>query len=311
MNRNYLLSATALVALAILLAGCSADTPTDGVPKALVPIGVCTVMTGDGPTRAAANLQVSQFEAAETFCVHFGSGTAVLEDGRSLISTMFTTDGQGGATAAVKPFFNPDATETTIRAYYPSTVSASSSSFTVQADQTEATGYKASDLMYATATATKSGTSVTVPLLFTHLLAKVIVIAHVEGDISNIKGVDIVSGYRTVDITDGSACTIGTTLSDGITADAPVSLYSDATGAATVTCAAVLPPQDIDGNFIRVTTLNSGTATYDVTRTLTAGHVYTVVLNISRAGLAPTLTAVANWSDPVEAYDDPNETLHF
>lgn len=297
----------------LLMLGCTADLHTDGGDAGQrVPIGVSASVAEGGGTRAATDLQVSQFDVGETFYVFFDGGSTTVPH------ALYTTTGLNGSTSLSEvvgneqPYFTVAATVTTLHAYYPQTVTETASSFTVLADQMADGDYKQSDLMYATApNVEKSGSSVTVPLQFTHKLVKLTIIVKVDNDISNITNVSLVGGYRTIDITDGTTCTLGTTLSDAITDNAPVLLYQDAAGTSTLSCAAVLPPQAIAGAFIKVTTATDGAVTYSTSKTLASGHNYTIVLNVSKANLTRTFAAVGEWTSPAEAYTDPDTKVHF
>lgn len=312
MKKTYILIMYAIGLL--LMPGCTADLPTeDGGTEQRVAIGVSTSLTDDG-TRAATDLQVSQFAAGETFNVYF-PGTKIA----TVTHALFTVLDANGTTALAEvdgneqPYYVNKVTAVTLHAYYPQTVSETTTSFTVAADQTQDADYKQSDLMYAMTADYPRGTatSVTVPLLFVHKLAKLTIIVKVDDDISNITNVSIISGSRTIDITDGTTCTLGTTLSDAVSESAPLTLYDDATGAKAVSGAVVMPPQAIDGGFIKVTTASSGSVVYNTTKTLVSGHNHTIVLNISRAILARTYGEIGNWTDPAEEYTDPNANVHF
>jgi len=311
MKKTYILIMYAIGLL--LMPGCTADLPTeDGGAEQRVAIGVSTSLTDDG-TRAATDLQVSQFAAGETFNVYFPDSKATVTHALFSVldanGTTVLTEAEGNA----QPYYVDKGTTVTLHAYYPQTVSETTTSFTVAADQTQDADYKQSDLMYASTPDYARGTdiSVIVPLLFVHKLAKLTIIVKVDDDISNITNVSIISGSRTIDITDGTTCTLGTTLSDAVSEDAPLTLYNDATGAKAVSGAVVMPPQAIDGGFIKVTTASSGSVVYNTTKTLVSGHNHTIVLNISRAILARTYGEIGNWTDPAEEYTDPNANVHF
>ena len=311
MKKTYILTMYAIGLL--LMPGCTADLPTeDGGAEQRVAIGVSTSLTDDG-TRAATDLQVSQFAAGETFNVYFPDSKATVTHALFSVldanGTTVLTEAEGNA----QPYYVDKGTTVTLHAYYPQTVSETTTSFTVAADQTQDAEYKQSDLMYAMTADYPRGTatSVTVPLLFVHKLAKLTIIVKVDDDISNITNVSIISGSRTIDITDGTTCTLGTTLSDAVSESAPLILYNDATGAKAVSGAVVMPPQAIDGGFIKVTTASSGFVVYNTTKSLVSGHNHTIVLNISRAILARTYGEIVNWTDPAEEYTDPNANVHF
>ena len=134
----------------------------------------------------------------------------------------------------------------------------------------------------------------TAPLNFSHKMAKIQVIANAGTGVSNITAVSIVSGNRTVALSGGNA-TLGA-LSDALSDGSPLTMYSDVTGAQSVNCAALLPPQTItNSDFIKVTTKSDGAATYKVTKTLASGNTYTIVLDVSKSALGTT-TTITGWN---------------
>ena len=302
MNKNYLYS-TAL----LLLMSCSQDSLTGENEKSGVAINVTTAVTEGEGTRAATHVQEAQFDAGESFYVYFADNKATVANAK------FTTSDANGSTvlaaSSTQPFFANGENSVTLHAYYPETVTESSTSFSVLDDQISDANFKLSDLMYATKEISRSGVSVTAPLLFTHKLAKIVVVVQAAAGISNITNVSIINGYRTIDITNGTACALGTGLSDAITVSSPITLYDDATGTTSVSSAAMLPPQAVSGNFIKITTASDGDAIYNVAKTFVSGHSYTVVLNLSKAGLARTLGVTSDWGNPEEVYTDPAPTL--
>ena len=266
-----------LILLTLLFCSCTADVLTDGAAGGRVPISVTASESPAGLTRAASNIQVSQFDQGETFRVYFPDGKATVQN------ALFTTSNARGATVlsegSEQPYFADNATEATLHAYYPFAVTHETTSFTVQADQSSSDSYKQSDLMYATASVLRDGTSVTADLRFTHQLPKVTVLAVAGGKVSAIRSIRLVSGYRTVNLSSPLTALPGTSLSDVVTEEDPLTLYSDAEGSTTISCSAVLPPQTIDGNFIQVLT-DGDTYTYTVTQTLRGGCSYTVPLHV-------------------------------
>ena len=293
---------TAVVLIAMLLSGCAADQLGERQATPLVPIGV--TVDGTALTRAGMEVQESQFDAGETFLVHFSSSSVVLADGRPLTSTMFTTDGMGGTTPADQPFFEQSATETTLRAYYPRTVSNNTTSFAVQQDQRSDEQYRQSDLMYATTTAAKSGTSVDIPLLFEHRMAKLTVLAVAVDSVQSISSIHVVSGYRGIDIANTSACILGSTLSAPISTDAPLQMWDSAEGANVIFTSVLLPPQTIAGDFIRFDTDN-GVYTYKMNKKLEGGHEYTVAL---RVGAAAPVSGEVIGTNPLLVSPIPDQT---
>ena len=281
-TRKYILYGAAV----LLMAGCTTDLPDARQTNALIPIGVSVGNgTGDVTTRADIEVQEVQFQEGETFYVRFADGSAVNGSGNPLANTKFiTTDGNGTATPAVgsdSAYFNPSMASATLHAYYPQTINETTTSFEVAADQTDDADYKASDLMYAKTTALKSGTHVTIPLKFEHRMAKVTVLAVAVDNVSKIKGIRIINGYRKVNIADPMTATVGTSLSNAISQENPLQMYRhDGEGESMVFTAAVLPPQTVEGNFLEFDT-DDGTYIYPIRNTtLEGGHAYTFALRV-------------------------------
>jgi hypothetical protein len=279
-TRKYILYSAA----AVLTAGCTTDLPDPGRTAALIPIGIS--VGDDGViTRAGIEVQEAQFQSGETFYVRFADGSAVNRQNNALASTKFTTtDANGTATPAVgsdSAYFNPEASSATLHAYYPQTVNETTTSFEVAADQTTDAAYKASDLMYATTTALKKGTKVTIPLKFEHRMAKITVLAMAVDNVTKIRAIRIISGYRKVNIADPVTATPGTSLSNALSTTSPLLMYSHGgDGEEVIFTAAVLPPQTVEGSFLEFDT-DDGTYTYPIRETkLEGGHAYMLALRV-------------------------------
>lgn len=272
------------LAAALLLAGCMVEE-SDG-SRADVPVMLtATVLeTGHGPmaTRAGVDVQSTQLPNGATFRAEF-SGSDVTET-----TATYTADGTGGATASPQPYFTLTGTSTTVSAYHGKSggtggtqVTGATTSFTVASDQTGDDAYRASDLMYATATVQKSNP--VGALTFTHRMAKIIVeVTGVTGEaITKITDVRIIGGSRTINVTNTTTCTLGSTLDDANSTSSYVTMYKGGTGKAAFTCAALIPPQTINGAFLLVET-DVGDITYSLTnKTFDSGKSYTYSMAIS------------------------------
>lgn len=260
----------------LLLAGCTADTLMPEASDGRVPIGVSVSGDESLPTRAGTHIQKAQFDAGETFYVHFASGADV-------DAAQFTTINSVGETAvaetSITPHFTPEATEAVLHAYYPQTMNNSITSFGVQKDQTSAENFKLSDLMYATTTATKSGKAVTAPLQFEHKFSKIVAMVTAGDSVKKIFGIRIVGGYRTVSMSDATTCTLGNKFSDPNSLSDYITMYDNSVGDTAVICAAMLPPQDINEEFIEVVTDN-GNYLYTLTKVLQGSHTYNIAFTV-------------------------------
>ena len=281
--------------LPAMIAGCTADSwqeaPADA---ALVPISVS--VAGNSTTRAGMEVQESQFLQNETVYVHFAEGTAVNSNSQAISNLLYRTTDNNGTTAITdggqQPFVSPEVDAITVHAYYPHTdsytqqysdyqlMTETSDAFAVQEDQSDDEFYKFSDLMFATATVQRQGKSVMIPLQFRHLMAKVTIMAIAMENVTKINDIRLISGYRGIDITDPLNGTLGTALFDKNTAEASLKVWEKSGGADTVFCSALLPPQTIDGDFIRFSTDN-GDYTYKVSqKTLESGKEHVFVLRV-------------------------------
>ena len=251
--------------------------------------------TASAATRAGVDVQSTQLPNGATFRAEF-SGSDVTET-----TATYTADGTGGATASPQPYFTLTGTSTTVSAYHGKSggtggtqVTGATTSFTVASDQTGDAAYQASDLMYATANVTKAAP--TAALTFSHKMAKIIVeVTGVTGEaITKITDVRIIGGSRTINVTNTTTCTLGSTLDDANSTSSYVTMYKNGTGKAAFTCAALIPPQTINGAFLLVKT-DVGDITYSLTnKTFASGQSYTYSMAISydvSGELTATLTS--------------------
>ena len=278
MNRSMLF----LTAL-LLLAGCTTDTLMPETTDGRVPIGISVSDKNNVPTRAGTQIQKSQFDADETIHVYF-------QNGADVESAQFTTINSLGATevaaSSVQPYFAKEATEVNLHAYYPKTVNQNTTKFGVQQDQTTTENFKKSDLMYAYAKATKSGTAVTAPLQFEHKFAKIVAMVTAGDSVQKIYGIRIVGGYRTVSLTDGMTCALGSKYEDPNSLSDHILMYDNPDGVTEVICAAMLPPQDINEEFIEVVTDN-GNYLYTLTKELQGSHTYNIAFTVGATKKTP------------------------
>lgn len=250
-------------------------------------------------TRAGTSIQSTQFDNGESFYAYFA--TAGVRIGNVVgDNTTYTTDGSGNTTPATQPYFPAAVTSVDVHAYYPSTVTNATASFSVQQDQTSTTNYKLSDLMYATCAATRSAGDPTGSgtLTFSHRMVKIIVsaTADINKGVNTITDIRIVGGHRTVNIITPLSCTLGTTTSDANTTSSYITAYTGGSSA-TANCAAlVVPETSFTGEFLQVVT-DMGTATYSLSsKELTSGSVYTFNITVNAAAIGIT-TAITTWGD--------------
>ena len=316
-----------MFAAAALMTGCTADGLTNTALDE-VPVNLTVAVQTDHATRAATDvLSGGQFGSGEAFYAYFPTGVRI-GGATSACGSAFITDGSGATTPVTQPFFNATATSADICAYYPyvegKQVTNSTTSFSVELDQSSETGYKKSDLMVAMGTVTK--TSPTATLVFRHMMSKIIVNVTVGEGITAITGVRIVGGSKTIAIanpTTNSHTTylgsVSTATADQITADADkcVALYNGNYTATTVplACAALIPSQTVGASaataFLQIVT-PAGTATYTLNnKTFASGVSYTYNITVTAAAIGATAD-INNWVSQNTFYikiDDPDASL--
>ena len=316
---------------ALLLSGCMAEVvdapprqqPTvpavATVPEEAVAIGVTMGMedfredtdsaAGAATRTTSTTLLASQFASGDQIYCYFPSNVTVGSTS-SACNTTFTKDANGNtATAATTPYMNSGITTATFHAYYPSTVTNATTTFSVNLDQTGDADYKASDLMYATETVTKTTADyVTGNLSFTHQMSKILVTATADTGkgVTAVTGVRLIGGKRTCTIANGQPNTSGTYSNALSNASGNgIKLYDNSTGAATVSCAGIIPPQTIAANtaFLEVTVTTdgglTGTATYAIPsggKTFETGNAYTLTITVNLASIGVT-TAISGWGN--------------
>lgn len=249
-------------------------------------------------TRAGTSIQSTQFDNGETFYAYFA--TAGVRIGNVVgNNTTYTTDGSGNAAPATQPYFPAAVTSVDVHAYYPSSVTNSTTSFSVLQNQTSTANYKSSDLMYASCAATRSAGAATGSgsLTFSHRMAKIIVSAAVGAGVNTITDVRIVGGHRTINISTPQTCTLGTTLTDANTTSDYITAYTGgSTGSAS--CAALVVPEagGFTGEFLQIIT-DMGTATYSLSsKVLASGSAYTFNITVSAAAIGLT-TTITTWTN--------------
>ena len=214
-------------------------------------------------------------------------------------NTTYTTDGSGNAAPATQPYFPAAVTSVDVHAYYPSSVTNSTTSFSVLQNQTSTANYKSSDLMYASCAATRSAGAATGSgsLTFSHRMAKIIVSAAVGAGVNTITDVRIVGGHRTVDISTPQTCALGTTLTDANSTSDYITAYTGGSSGS-ASCAALVVPEagGFTGEFLQIIT-DMGTATYSLSsKVLASGSAYTFNITVSAAAIGLT-TTITTWTN--------------
>lgn len=259
----------------LALAGCTLEEQAE---KGMVPITL-TATVGDGIETRADTTVNNAFATGDVFYAYFPEdvkvGSATWDCG-----TTFSYDGTEW-NAATPPYFNTGVTSATVHAYYPSTVTNSTSSFSVQQNQLSNANYKSGDLMYATTTV--NAASPTGNLLFHHKMAKLKVVVQGNGfENLNVTGITVKNMDRTVAFTPSTGA-LGATSNSG-----DISIANNG--------ACLFPPQTrAAGDFLVVST-SEGDATFALgeAKTFAAGASYTVVLSVSEENISQTAT-ITDW----------------
>lgn len=194
------------------------------------------------------------------------------------------------------PYFPNGDKTVTIKAYYPSSVTSTTTDFSVQTNQSTSTNsettdpYKLSDLMTATLTG-QTKTAETVNLQMHHRMARISVSATVTDDLI-IKGITL-KNVQTSAAYNSSANTWSGT---GETGSITVATAAESENLSTLSGVALFPSQTIEGKeFIWVET-NRGTAKFVVTSKLfQEGYDYTVALEVGLQNLSMT-GAITDWN---------------
>ena len=322
MNKRYL-SMIAAAAAIILAASCTSDQPELQQQANQVEIRLRADVSNMLLTRAATDIQGSQFGESESINVEI-IDAKIDKDGNPTTNPaspvrvpyiLNTTDAAGAMSpTGTPPYFPNSGNKVNIYAYYPSTfgTTATSSSyvwsegyttFSVAADQTSATGYKASDLMYGVpASNPVARTTSTIPLTFTHCLSKVIV--RIKGDGNGVQ----TSSLSTATVA-MKAMTSAPVTNEGVAtsqtwASGSATTVSMGTGTATTIetvdyyeTAAIVVPQTIAASSASVITITlSGGAVYTYTPskvlTIEAGkvHIFTITLGLHGISVSATIT---------------------
>ncbi|SEV87298.1 Fimbrillin-like [Prevotella sp. khp7] len=278
-----------MAAMVLLPASCIEDSmDKSATGEGMVPINLTISPKAVSTRTATTDIQSVQLASGQTFYAYFTSTDVVPR------STTFTADGAGGTTPASQPYFKLSETSTGVRAYYPSSVTEETTSFTVEANQSGDDAYRASDLMFASANITKVFPASTGALTFAHKMAKIKVTTTTR--VSSIKTIKLKGILPTVPF-NASDGTLGT--ASGSATD--ITMYSHSGQTANINCVALIPPQSkaADATLIEVTSaLHSSTPlTYKLPNAITfqSGLQYIFNVDLHEEQIVVTYT-VSPWS---------------
>ncbi len=244
---------------------------------------------GGNVTRASNAIQSTAFlenEQINVECTPSATSTTT--------SVVYTASAPSGnvntLTASSGALTWPASGTVALKAFYPSTITSETNTFTVQADQSEDANYKASDLMYATPIASQAKTSDAVGLTFKHAFSKIVVnltagtgMSETDIDACTVK----VKAKPTVALSSGEAGDVSGEVTD----------ITLGTGSGK---AAIIVPQSYaaSADFITVTTSGSHSVTYKLSaaKDIEAGMVYTYNLIVNMSAITLQSTTITNWT---------------
>jgi hypothetical protein len=324
MNTRYHLMIAASAAI-ILFASCSSNDQDE--PFADMEIRLKADVEGMAVTRAATNIQGAQFDQSESVNVEI-IDAKIDKDGNpttnpatpARASYIFNTTDAAGALSpsGTTPYFPNTGNKVNIYAYYPSTFGTTASSsaytwsdgsttFSVAADQSAATGYKASDLMYGVPASNPVGrTNSAIPLTFTHKLAKVIV--RIKGDGNGLATSGLSDATVSMKAMASASVDNTATATPATWSSETAAAISMGSGSATTIesvdyyeTAAIVVPQTIaanSANVITITLPDGGVYNYTPANALTLGagnvHIFTFTLGLN--GISVT-TSINTWTE--------------
>lgn len=288
-----------LVAMAALMA-CSSDNDNNVISTADDGLVHLTASPVTNVTRAADGLYTAEtgFDGGEEVRVYFQYTPSDLQEedyrigpadaGNNYLSTLYrgTLRYPAGDTGTLP-----------LWAVYPAS---SATRHCVAYDQTGEAAYKASDLMYATATADLSDKSNPVNLAFSHQLAKLRVVLTKDSEVGEMTTVTMVNVQREVTVTtDKDGLTLGTpspaTGTDSGEGNNILLNSVSITDATPHTFAVVFPPQAWNDEPFLTIVADGKTMTYYLTKdNFAAGHTYTLTLTVDNAVLRAT-NSIINW----------------
>ncbi len=293
MKRNSIfIGLPALTVCLILMAGCTAEeTDEQGIVENGREIRMTASM--QQMTRTASDLQDTHLSQNVTLGVYGVSDGSTISNGDN---AAYTTDGNGNLTASGSAMNWPASASVNIYAYAPRQSAWSygaEKTFTVAADQSSDEGYLASDLLYASQTATSQTSAVN--LGFSHKLARLAL---------------TVTADASTTLTDATVKIVGTkpstvlTLADGTISEATgtaqdITIGSgiNITAGQSQTLYAVVVPQTIAANATLIeVTAGSKVWKYHFTdaKTLAGGKSHSLTVSVSISKVTSTISGEAS-----------------
>ena len=302
MKATKIISACAVLAA---LASCSNDLSQPTAED--TPIRI-QANVGGITTRAAHNLLADIFSNGDAINVYITENTTnkTTSSGGTYTPMVYTLNGSSFEPQTTQ-YFPSNGNGIDVWAVYPSTVTESSTEFTIEADQTADANYKNSDLMFATKLENK-GKNDNINLSFTHQLSKIIVKldkeAGVDGDLTGavIKLTNVVK--KTALTVSGDGITLGDLSAvAGDNGELTIGTYDATNGTA-----AIVIPQSTTSMQFKVKLDNGGSYTAAMpnnTTAFAANTEYTFKLTLK----ANKISISADINPWTKATDSGNATL--
>lgn len=302
MKRQLIFAAAALA-----LAACSNDENLSNEPTAIRLSSSLSVQETN--TRAATDIQGTAFDANQNVDVYINE---VVTAGQTVTTTygtggllVYETAENNGMTPPTPQYFPSSGNGVTIYALYPSSSEAfgdgngyaateSTTTFTVQTDQSGDDKYMLSDLMYGKPSSNPvARTSSPIALSFNHLLSKVTITLK-SGDGSPDLDGAVVSLLNVNPTTALSASTTSGSISAATGTNKEITVMT--ASASSLTGSAIVPPQSFtaDSQYIKVKLANGGELFYTLPDavTLNGGKEYKYEITVNLTELQVTSTIV-------------------
>lgn len=283
MKKYFLFAAAALT-----LAACSNDESDNQLQNDNVIRLSSTVGTA---TRAAAGLLANYFDEGTEVTVQLSAA----DNSVTYDPVEYTVIGdEGDLTTTTTQYYPVSGCDVSAYAYYPADAPTTENGFEVDTDQSDADGYEASDLMYASLDELDKDNQSNNVLEFQHLLSKIVVtlVAGTDFEDDDLDDASIVLNdvqYKgTFDPENGTF-----TAATGEMNEADITITN---AAGIVANAAVVVPQDMSGKEIAVAFGTGDPAVYPIpaSTTFSPGMVYTYTITVNKRGIT-VKSSIADW----------------
>lgn len=296
-------------AVLVALASCTNDNALSQPTAEDTPIRI-QANVGGITTKAGSNIQGTQFDNGENVNVYIyenTTGSPTYNYGASGLLTC-VADNTGQLSFSAPQYFPANGNGIDVYGVYPTSVQQNSSTqdFSVKTNQSDATDYKASDLMYANCVSNHTKGSA-VSLNFVHKLSKVTVELAAGTGFQNL---DLDNAVVKITNT-ATKCSIASLNKNGIGAIAPSSTSSDIqpikigtwNSTSKNSMSAIVIPQTVNaGTLLFEVTLNGISATYKYkipagsSVTFSEGKEYKYKLTVKKDGIEVT-SSIKDWVD--------------